>query len=490
MSLSARFLLFFYDTIFQHKKIVALRSIKVSNILPNILIIDDNPKNIQLAASILKETSLYSIFFATSGEKGIEQLETKKYSLILLDINMPGIDGYQTASIIKDNSRTKEIPIIFLSANVNKESIRKGFEYGGEDYITKPFDKEELLHRVKTHIALFKAKKTLQGEIDDTKLLLEQYKLAVDVGSLVSKTDTKGIITYANDKFCEISKYSREELVGQSHNIIRSPDVSKRIFENMWKTIQNKEIWTGLIKNRAKDGTVYFVEATIMPILGADGEIFEYIAMRTDITKEVELREDIESTQKEILSTLGELGEWRSKETGDHVNRVALYSELLAREYGCKEEDIKQLKMASPMHDIGKVIIPDEILLKPGRLTDEEFATMKEHTVYGWEIFHKSNHTLLQTAALIAHQHHEKWDGFGYPQGLKGMDIHIFGRITAIADVFDALSHERVYKKAWEMEDVLEFLKSESGKSFEPKLVDIFLKNIDEIIKIKHIYNK
>lgn len=460
------------------------------NILPNILIIDDNPKNIQLAANILKSTSLYNIFFATSGEKGIEQLHNKKYSLILLDINMPGIDGYQTASIIKGDRLTKHIPIIFLSANANKESIRKGFEYGGEDYITKPFDEIELLHRVKTHIELFQSKERLQLEIDDTKLLLEQYKLAVDIGSLVSKTDTKGIITYVNDKFCEVSKYSREELIGKNHNIVRSPDVSKFIFKNLWSIIQKKEIWNGLIKNRAKDGSSYFVEATIIPILDSQGDILEYIGLRTDITKEIELREDIESTQKEVLSTLGELGEWRSKETGDHVNRVSLYSELLGKAYGCSDSDIKLLKMASPMHDIGKVIIPDEILLKPAKLTDEEFTIMKNHTVYGWEIFHKSKHTLLQAAALIAHQHHEKWDGGGYPQGLKGQDIHIFGRITAVADVFDALSHERVYKKAWEIERVIEFMKKESGKAFEPKLVDLLIENLDEIMKIKHLYNK
>jgi len=462
----------------------------VSNLLPNILIIDDNPKNIQLAASVLKSVSSYNIFFATSGEKGIEQLQNKKYSLILLDINMPGLDGYETAALIKANENTKKIPIIFLSANANKESTRKGFEYGGADYVAKPFDESELLHRVRTHIDLFLAKEELHKEVDNTKYLLEQYKLAMDAGSLVSKTDTKGVITYVNDKFCEISKYSKEELIGQNHNIVRSPDVSKNIFKNMWATIQNKQIWNGLVKNRTKDGDAYFVEATIIPILDSDNEIVEYISMRTDITKEIELREDIVATQEEVLSTLGELGEWRSKETGDHVNRVALYSELLAREYGCSESDAELLKMASPMHDIGKVIIPDNILLKPGKLTDEEFVIMKDHTVYGWEIFHKSKHPLLQTAALIAHQHHEKWDGSGYPRELKGLDIHIFGRITAIADVFDALSHERVYKKAWEMERVLEFLKSESGVSFEPKLVDIFLENIDEIIKIKHIYNK
>ncbi len=456
----------------------------------NILIIDDNTKNIQVAANVLKSTSLYNIFFATSGEKGIEQLKLRDYSLILLDINMPGLDGYETASIIKNDTKIDKIPIIFLSANANKESIRKGFEHGGEDYITKPFDETELIHRVKTHVELFIAKKILQDEVDDTKILLEQYKLAVDIGSLVSKTDTKGIITYVNDKFCEVAKYSKDELIGQNHNIVRSPDVNKLIFKNLWKTIKSKNIWNGIIKNRAKDGSSYFVDATIIPLLNSDGNIIEYISIRTDMTQEMELREDIVATQREVIYTLGELGEWRSKETGDHVNRVSLFSEVLAQAYGCKQENIELLKMASPMHDIGKVIIPDKILLKPGKLTDEEFTIIKEHTIYGWEIFNKSRHTLLQAAALIAHEHHEKWDGSGYPKGLKGLDIHIFGRITAIADVFDALSHDRVYKKAWSIDKTLEYIKNESGQSFEPKLVDLLLENINEIIKIKHLYNK
>jgi len=456
----------------------------------NVLIIDDNTKNIQLAANVLKSTNLYNIFFATSGEKGIEQLKLRDYALILLDINMPGLDGYETASIIKKDDLYKKIPIIFLSANANKSSIRKGFEYGGEDYITKPFDEMELLHRVQTHVELFLAKERLQAEVNDTKVLLEQYKRAADASSLVSKTDTDGIITYVNDKFCEISQYSKEELIGKNHNVVRSPNMGKHIFKNMWNIIKNKQIWTGLVENRAKDGSSYFVEATVMPILNSNNEIVEYISLRTNITKEIELREDIIATQREVLYTLGELGEWRSKETGEHVNRVALISELIAHAYGCKEEDVELLKMASPMHDIGKVIISDAILLKPGKLTDEEFETMKKHTVYGWEIFNKSKHILLKTSALIAHEHHEKWDGSGYPRGLKGEDIHIFGRITSIADVFDALSHDRIYKKAWEHKKVIDFIKAESSKSFEPKLVDLFLENIDKIIKIKEQYIK
>ena len=455
---------------------------------PNILIVDDNTKNIQLAANVLKTTGLYNIFFATSGEKGTEQLKLREHSLILLDINMPGIDGYETARIIKNDPLYGKIPIIFLSANANKESIKKAFENGGEDYITKPFDEFELIHRVNTHVELFQTKERLQTEVDNTRVLLDQYKFAVDAGSLVSKTDLDGVITYVNDKFCEVSKYSREELIGQPHNISRSPDVSKEFFRDLWQTIQNKKTWNGLVKNRAKDGNAYYVEATVMPILNAQGDILEYISVRTDVTKEIELREEITSSQKEILYTLGELGEWRSKETGEHVQRVSLFSEVLANAYGCNDKDVALLKMASPMHDIGKVVIPDKILLKPAKLTDEEFETIKMHTVYGWEIFHKSKHSLLQTAALISYEHHEKWDGTGYPRGLSGEDIHIFGRITSVADVFDALSNKRVYKEAWSIEKTLEFIKSERGKAFEPKIVDLLLENIDKIIEIKNQY--
>lgn len=456
----------------------------------NILIVDDNVKNIQLAANVLKSYHPYSIFFAVNGEEALKQLKLRDYSLILLDINMPGIDGYETASIIKKDSKTSKIPIIFLSANANKESIRKGFEYGGEDYITKPFDEKELIHRVKTHIELFNVREHLQNEVDETRTLLEQYKTAVDAGSAVSKMDADGNITYVNNKFCELTKYTKDELLGKSHKILRSEDIADEICKEMWDTIENKKVWNGLVRNIAKDGTIYYADTNIIPILNSDNDIVEYITLGTDLTKEIELKEDIIATQKEVLSKLGELGEWRSKETGDHVNRVSLYSELLAQAYGCEDKNVELLKMASPMHDIGKVIIPDNILLKPGKLTDEEFEIMKNHTIYGWEIFHNSHHELLQVAAIIAYEHHEKWNGTGYPRKLSGEDIHIFGRITAVADVFDALSHDRVYKKAWSIDDTLEFIKSESGKAFEPKLVDLLIQNIDKILKIKQLYNK
>jgi PAS domain S-box-containing protein len=456
----------------------------------NILIVDDNPKNIQVAANVLKTMDLFNIFFATSGEAAISQLEKKEYCLILLDINMPGLNGYETADLIRKDPNTKYIPIIFLSADANQESINRGFEHGGQDYITKPFQQHELIHRVRTHVELFLAKKELQSEVDESHVLLEQYKEAIDISSLVSKTDVHGIITYANEPFCHVSQYSQEELLGNPHSIIRHPDTKDSFYKKMWDTITDKKVWKGIIKNRAKDGSVYFVDATIIPILNHHNEIIEYISVRTDITKQVQAKEQIISVQKEIIYTLGEMGEMRSKETGDHVNRVALYSALLARHYGLDDKEVEMLKMASPMHDIGKVAISDAILLKPGKLTDDEFIQMKEHASIGYEIFKKSSHRLLQMAAIISHEHHEKWNGTGYPRGLSGTDISICGRITAVADVFDALSNDRVYKKAWPLEEVIDFMKDESGKSFEPRLVDILLEHIDEILQIKQEHQK
>lgn len=210
----------------------------------------------------------------------------------------------------------------------------------------------------------------------------------------------------------------------------------------------------------------------------------------TDISETINLNQEIENTQKEIIYTMGEIGESRSKETGFHVKRVAAYSELLALLYGCSKKEASKLKLASPMHDIGKIAIPDHILNKPSRHTKEEFETMKTHSTLGYEMLNKSNRPIIKTAAIVAYEHHEKWDGTGYPRGLKGEEIHIYGRITAIADVFDALGSDRVYKKAWELDKILEFFKEQKGKHFDPKLIDIFFENIDKFLEIRDKYKE
>lgn len=251
----------------------------------------------------------------------------------------------------------------------------------------------------------------------------------------------------------------------------------------------------------------------VVPFRNNDGEIFgayqainkmtksgvfsskdlEYISLAASYSgkslEAVQLHHEIEETQKEIIFTMAEIGESRSKETGNHVKRVAEYSYILALGLGMSEEEAELLRIASPMHDIGKVAIPDDVLKKPGKLTDEEFEIMKSHTDIGYNLLKNSRRRILQAAAIVASQHHEKWNGRGYPNGLKGEEIHIYGRITAIADVFDALASDRVYKKAWDLERILNLFKEERGEHFDPRVVDVFMEQLPKILKIRDQYS-
>jgi len=200
------------------------------------------------------------------------------------------------------------------------------------------------------------------------------------------------------------------------------------------------------------------------------------------------LLEEVDETQKEVVFTMGAIGESRSKETGNHVKRVAQYSKVLALAYGLSETEAQLLKDASPMHDIGKVAIPDAVLNKPGRFNEEERLIMDTHAQLGYDMLQHSDRKLLKAAAIVALQHHEKWDGSGYPNKIAGEAIHIFGRITSVADVFDALGSDRCYKKAWDDEHIFKLFKEERGKHFDPKLVDLLFENLDKILEIRDFY--
>ena len=225
---------------------------------------------------------------------------------------------------------------------------------------------------------------------------------------------------------------------------------------------------------------------------GFDEEDLRYIMLASTYAAEtIEttlLMKEIDATQKEVLFTMGTVGELRSKETGNHVKRVAEYSRILALKYGLSEEEAEMLKHASPMHDIGKVAIPDAILNKPGRFSDEEFRYMQRHAELGYEMLRYSSRTLLKAAATVAYEHHEQYNGKGYPRGLKGDEIHIYGRITALADVFDALGSDRCYKKAWGDEAIFELFRQERGEHFDPKLVDIFFNNLSAFLEVRDKY--
>jgi len=345
----------------------------------HILIIDDVVDNIKIAMNILQEEHK-DLSFATNGEEALSLLETQPttFDLILLDIMMPGIDGYKVCQNIKQNPRTQDIPIIFLTAKVDVDSIDKGFSTGAVDFISKPFQAAELLARVRTHIQLYQSKKMLE------------------------------------------------------------------------------------IHNISLEAKIHFQHKRLLS--------------------------ELEDNQKEMIWMLTELMESTSDETGKHIRRVAEICSLLAHFHpSLNTEDANTLFHASPMHDIGKMTIPQKILHKPGRYTEEEFSVMKNHTKNAYELLCGSKRKLIKAAAIIAYEHHEKWNGEGYPRQLKGNDIHIYGRIVALADVFDALTHKRCYKEAWAIEEVIEYIEKQRGVQFDPELVDIILENIDEFQKIVEI---
>ncbi len=229
---------------------------------------------------------------------------------------------------------------------------------------------------------------------------------------------------------------------------------------------------------------IYF--ETPVQLKETDRALFQVLNSNVSVAIDnIYLNREIIDTQKEVLYTLGEIVEFRSKETANHVSRVAEYSYILAKEYGLSEDDANLLRMASPMHDIGKIGIPDTILTKPGKLTSEEFDIIKSHTSIGYEILKQSKREIMKTAARVALEHHERWDGSGYPLGKKEEEIHIMSRITCLADVYDALSHKRVYKEAWSEEAVYEEIQRMRGVMFEPLLVDIFFRNLDKIMDIR-----
>ncbi|MFC3120465.1 HD domain-containing phosphohydrolase [Agaribacter flavus] len=341
-----------------------------------ILIVDDVSENIQVAMNILKEES-YSFSFATNGEEAIALVTKNSFDLILLDIMMPKISGFDVCNAIKKMDHAKDIPIVFLTAKSDADSISKGFSLGGVDYIVKPFHADELIARVKTHVELSLSRQAIQKRADE--------------------------------------------------------------FENK----------------------------------------AHYQAIR--------LAEEIESSQVELIFILMEIMESTSDETGKHIKRVAEMCQLMASYVPfLNEEDMKTLFLASPMHDIGKIAIPKEILHKPGKLSPEEMTIMRTHAQKGYDLLKKSKRRLSTAAAIIAREHHEKWDGTGYPRGLKGEEIHIYGRIVGLVDVFDALTHKRQYKDAWPIDDAITYITEHSGSHFDPSLVAILTDHLAEFVAIIH----
>lgn len=326
-----------------------------------ILIVDDIPDNIMVLGGVLQGD--YDIRAARSGTKALEiARSTPRPDLILLDIMMPEMDGYEVCRRLKADPVTSDIPVIFVTAKDSINDEKYGLELGAVDYITKPISPAIVKARVQTRLALYD--------------------------------------------------------------------------------------------------------------------------QRRDLERMVRLRtEELSATRLQIIQRLGLAAENKDNETGQHVIRVGESSKLIARAYGSNEAWVDLIFNAAPMHDIGKIGIPDHILLKPGKLDPDEWEIMKRHAEIGAHIIGDDPSPLLQMSREIALSHHEKWDGSGYPQGLREEEIPLAGRIVAIADVFDALTSARPYKKAWRIADAVELINQSGGSHFDPKLVECFNEVVADMIE-------
>jgi len=354
-----------------------------------VIMVDDNPANLRIGKNILAEK--YTVATAPSAEKMLGLLENNKPSMILLDIDMPEMDGYEAIKILKSKNETKDIPVIFLTARTESDAELTGLNLGAMDYITKPIQPSLLLKRIEVHLLVEAQRRTLEKQAAELKYFNDNLQKMVN-------DKTQGVL----------------------------------------------ELQNALLKTMA--------------------ELVEY---RDDITGK-----HIERTQQGIKTLL------------DEIERAGIYQEER------KDWDINLLVQSCQLHDVGKIYISDNILRKPGKLTKEEFEDMKIHTRIGKQIVEKvemlaRESDFLKYAKTFAESHHEKWDGTGYPYGLKGEDIPLLGRIMSVADVYDALVSVRPYKNAFSHEEAVRIITEGSGTQFDPKLVEIFL-NVEK--EFKDIY--
>ncbi len=339
-----------------------------------ILIIDDNPSNIKLMERTLTSAGYTSVLGITDSRETISMYEGYQPDLIILDVNMPHLNGYQVMEKLNEVKGNDYLPVLVLTAQHDKDTLLAALNLGAKDFLTKPFEQTEALMRIRN--------------ILEVRILHNQVR---------------------------------------NHNSILEQKVRERTRELL-------------------------------------------------------------DTRLEIIRRLSLAAEYRDNETGLHIVRMSKMCQLIGKEYGMDEEMSELLLQASPMHDIGKIGIPDHILLKPGKLEPDEWDTMKTHTLIGAKMLDHPTSPLMSTAKEIALWHHERWDGSGYPHGLKKEEIPLPARIAALADTFDALTSDRPYKKSWSYDKASEEILSGKARHFDPDLADVFHETLDGLISIKEEY--
>ncbi|WP_354625459.1 HD domain-containing phosphohydrolase [Psychromonas sp. MME2] len=481
-----------------------------------VLIVDDDKEVHAVTKLVLSKfewdeipLQFYSAYSAYEAEQII--LENKDIAVALIDVVMETDDaGLHLIKKIRDDFNNKSTRIVLRTGQPGqapeREIIRK---YEISDYKNKTE-----LSGMKLDTLMCSALRSYQNIINLTKNK-QALELVIESSTVLSETITYEALIYETmnylskllDKcshsatsslsslgiYCNPTVFHLIEARGEFAHLNKLDDfdkvhdkasmlISQSIAEK--RDIYSENAFVMNMRSSSNSSILFYFEG-FFPLNAQDISLLDLFASNTKTAFEnEELRHELEEGQREIVYLLGEAIESKSKETGNHIRRVAEITRILALELGFSIVESEKIKSASPLHDLGKIGIPDRVLHKAGPLNAEEWEIMKTHVEIGYELVRYSTQDILKYAALISYQHHEKWDGTGYPNGLKGEEIHLVGRIAALADVFDALCHDRCYKKAWPMEDVLKFIDEQEGLHFDPKVVAAFRKHRSQIIAV------
>ena len=498
-----------------------------------ILVVDDVVVVRELMTDILEDEG-YTVVTAPNGKRALEMVrESADIVVVFTDIMMPEMDGIEL--IHEARKIAPDLVPIVMTGYATLETARAAVKEGAYDYVLKPFNLSEIKLAVTNALERRRlmTENALLNEISELLNISESIASILDEDELLKFVLSAALSRVGAERgsILKLNKDGKSLRVVESVGIpsdMQNMEVSMEGTISGWVAGNMQPLLVENIKDNPHVATFGFeldtpsfvsvpierrscsldktmVSQTGLPNVLAvmnvtdkrgggvfsesDLKLLNIIANHTAAAMEnARLLKDIEEGQREIIFTLGEIVETRSKETGNHVKRVAEYSKVLARKFGLTHPECEVLRLASPLHDVGKVGIPDAILNKPGKLTPEEYQVIQTHAQLGFDMLKVTKGPVLQSAATIALQHHEKFDGTGYPQKLQGNDIHIFGRITGIADVFDALGVKRVYKEAWDLDRILDLFREERGKHFDPHLTDVFFANLDEIIQIRDAF--
>ncbi len=497
---------------------------------PCILIVDDMPTNIKLLEAHLAREP-YELLSAVDGEDALEKVKEHSPDLLLLDIMMPKMSGFEVCAKLKEDPDTCRIPVVMVTALDSPEDKVRGIEAGADDFLTKPVNRAELLARTRSLVqakqnadrvaelqqamtSLFELSTLSNRYADRTKLLDEFSKRCVQL----ARSEAAAIYLFFGGQPMMVGQYGIDQLD------YAYDEVAKAILDSIVQTFnRTDQLLLGEKDEKIVGLPLIAYDGTMIGAMLAFGvgdekdhplDILKLVAQRLsselvllDWNSELEMRinertrkqqetmsvlqaayDELFQAQEETLLRLARAAEFRDEDTGAHLRRIANFSYMIAEELGLPSHFCERLRLASMMHDIGKIGVPDAVLLKPGRLTQSEWVIMKQHTVLGGRILAGSHSPLIQMSERVALGHHERFNGTGYPNQLQGDQIPLEARVVMLADVFDALTTQRVYKPAFSVERARKLIEQDVGSHFDPDVANAFFTIWDKILEIREQY--